>query len=185
MYDDDDKLMDGAKMLVSKGIHVNEVFSPMPIHGIDDVIGVRHTRLGIAAFLYGLTGLMLATLAMKYFMIDDWNMNIGGKPNFALPAWIPITFELTVLCAAVGMVLTFCYICQLSPFLKRHHFHPRATDDLFVMVIECSEKANEEDLKSFLVSVGAQEVNTQIAEEGWWIGKYDEEQELYKESNIA
>ncbi|MDB9932964.1 DUF3341 domain-containing protein, partial [Flavobacteriales bacterium] len=95
MYDDDDKLMDGAKMLVSKGIHVNEVFSPMPIHGIDDVIGVRHTRLGIAAFLYGLTGLMLATLAMKYFMIDDWNMNIGGKPSFTylenLPAFIPIT----------------------------------------------------------------------------------------------
>jgi hypothetical protein len=53
------------------------------------------------------------------------------------------------------------------------------------MVIECSEKANEEELKSFLGSVGAQEVNTQVAEEGWWIGKYDEEQELYKEPNIA
>jgi hypothetical protein len=112
-------------------------------------------------------------------------LNIGGKPNFAFPAWIPITFELTVLCAAVGMVLTFLYICQLAPFLKRHHFHPRATDDLFVMVIECTDKMNEEELKSFLVSVGAQEINTQVAEEGWWIGKYDEEQELYKEPNIA
>jgi hypothetical protein len=53
------------------------------------------------------------------------------------------------------------------------------------MVIECTDKMNEEELKSFLVSVGAQEINTQVAEEGWWIGKYDEEQELYKEPNIA
>jgi hypothetical protein len=83
------------------------------------------------------------------------------------------------------MVLTFLYICQLAPFLKRHHFHPRATDDLFVMVIECTDKMNEDELKSFLGSVGAQEINTQVAEEGWWIGKYDEEQELYKEPNIA
>jgi hypothetical protein len=130
-------------------------------------------------------GTTTAVTFMTWVFTKDWPVNIGGKPNFALPAWIPITFEMTVLFAAVGMVLTFCYICQLSPFLKRHHFHPRATDDLFVMVIECSEKANEEDLKSFLVSVGAQEVNTQVAEEGWWIGKYGEEQELYKESNIA
>ena len=119
MYDDDDKLVDGAKMLVSKGIHVNEVFSPMPIHGIDDVIGVRHTRLGIAAFLYGLTGLMLATLGMKYFMIDDWMMNIGGKPSFSylenLPAFIPITFEFTVLCAAHGMAITYFLEMGLYP----------------------------------------------------------------------
>jgi hypothetical protein len=83
------------------------------------------------------------------------------------------------------MVLTFCYVCQLAPFVKKHIFHPRATDDLFVMVIECTEKTNEDELKSLLTSVGAQEVNTQVAEEGWWIGRYDQEQELYKEPNIA
>jgi hypothetical protein len=44
---------------------------------------------------------------------------------------------------------------------------------------------NEDELKSFLANVGAQEINTQVAEEGWWIGKYGEEQELYKEPNIA
>jgi hypothetical protein len=53
------------------------------------------------------------------------------------------------------------------------------------MVIECTEKTNEDELKSLLTSVGAQEVNTQVAEEGWWIGRYDQEQELYKEPNIA
>ena len=83
MYDDDDVLKDGAKKVVSKGIKVNEVFSPFPVHGIDPIIGVKQTRLGIMAFLYGLTGLLLATVGMRYFMVVDWPMNIGGKPNFS------------------------------------------------------------------------------------------------------
>ena len=117
---------------------------------------------------------------MTWSFTKDWPVNIGGKPNFALPAWIPITFELTVLMAAVGMVLTFCYICQLAPFIKKHHFHLRATDDLFVMVIECTAKTNEEEVKNFLAQAGAQQINTQVAEDGWWIGRYDREQKLYK-----
>jgi hypothetical protein len=146
MYDDDDKLVDGAKKLVSNGIHVNEVFSPMPIHGIDDVIGVRHTRLGIAAFLYGLTGLMLATLGMKYFMIDDWMMNIGGKPSFSylenLPAFIPITFEFTVLCAAHGMAITYFLRNGTLPGMPATNPDPRTTDDRFVMEIRTSENSS-------------------------------------------
>jgi hypothetical protein len=78
--------------------------------------------------------------------------------------------------AAVGMVLTFCYLCQLAPFVKKHHFHARATDDLFVMVIECTDKTNAEDLKGFLVANGAIETDIQIAEEGWWLGHYDKDE---------
>ena len=65
MYDDEEVLKDGAKVLVSKGIKIAEVFSPFPIHGIDPIIGIKNTRLGIMAFLYGLTGLMLATVGMR------------------------------------------------------------------------------------------------------------------------
>ena len=145
MYDDDDKVVRAAKKLVAKGVHVNEVFSPMPIHGIDDVIGVRHTRLGIAAFLYGLTGLMLATLGMKYFMIDDWPMNIGGKPSFSylenLPAFIPISFEFTVLCAAHGMSITYLLRNKTLPGMPAQNPDPRTTDDRFVMELRVSENS--------------------------------------------
>ena len=119
---------------------------------------------------------------MSWIFTKDLPLYIGGKPNLPLPAFIPIVFELTVLFAAVGMVLTFCYLCQLAPFVKRHHFHPRATDDLFVMVIECTDKTNVDDLKGFLQSAGAVEVNYQVAETGWWLGRYDKEQKLYAES---
>ena len=83
MYDDDGVLKDGAKKLVSKGVKIADTFSPFPIHGIDPIIGVKNTRLGIMAFLYGLTGLTLATIGMRFFMIEDWPMNIGGKPSFS------------------------------------------------------------------------------------------------------
>ena len=184
-FDDEAVLFPAVKKVRKAGYKIHDVYTPFPVHGLDHAMGLRETSIHTAGFIYAITGTTTAVAFISWIFTKDWPLNIGGKPHFALPAWIPITFELTVLFAAVGMVLTFLYICQLAPFLKRHHFHPRATDDLFVMVIECTDKMNEEELKSFLVSVGAQEINTQVAEEGWWIGKYDEEQALYKEPNIA
>ena len=107
-------------------------------------------------------------------------MNIGGKPHFPLPAFIPITFELTVLFAAVGMVMTFCYLCQLMPFVKKHIFHPRQTDDLFTMVIEVTAKTNAAELKTFLANAGGLEINEQRVEAGWWYGRFDREDRLFE-----
>ena len=70
------------------------------------------------------------------------------------------------------MVITFCYLCQMSPFIKKHVFHPRATDDMFVMVLEVSDRASEDEAANFLKSLGALEVEAQVAEEGWWLGRY-------------
>jgi hypothetical protein len=106
-------------------------------------------------------------------------LNIGGKPHFSLPAWIPIMFELTVLFSAVGMVLTFCYLCQLAPFVKKDHFNLRSTDDLFVMPIECSDKTNEAEVTDFLKSLGAIDVSTQYRETDWWMGRYDQETRIF------
>ena len=150
-------------------------------------MGLRETSLHTAGFIYGITGTTTALGCMGWIFTSDWPINIGGKPHFALPAFIPITFETTVLFSAVGMVLTFCYLCQMMPFVKKHHFHMRATDDLFVMAIECNAKTNVSDLQSFLSNNGAIEVNVQEAEDGWWFGRYDKTQQLIKDPavNIA
>jgi hypothetical protein len=68
----------------------------------------------------------------------------------------------------------------MAPFVKKDHFHPRSTDDLFVMAIECSEKTKDGEVTEFLQSLGAKEVTTQMKETGWWIGRYDKEEQLYK-----
>jgi hypothetical protein len=160
MYDDDGALKDGAKKLVSKGVKINEVFSPFPIHGIDPIIGVKNTRLGIMAFVYGLTGTTLATIGMRYFMVVDWPMNIGGKPNFSylenMLAFIPITFEFTVLCAAHGMAITYLLRNKTLPGIPAQNPDPRTTDDKFVMEIRMSENhsVSEEELDGLLKDTG-------------------------------
>jgi len=149
MYDDDDKLMDAARELVGKGVNVNDVYSPFPIHGIDPIIGVKRTRLAIASFMYAMTGTSLALLGMWYFMISDWPMNIGGKPNFSLfeniPAFIPVTFEFSVLCGAHGMAITYFLRNGTLPGMPVSNPDPRTTDDKFVMEIKTSN--NDLDAK--------------------------------------
>ena len=89
IYDDDDVILQAVKDIREKGIHVNEVYSPFPIHGLDHALGLKPTRLAITSFIYGCTGLSLALLMMWYMMIEDWPMIIGGKPNFSLLQNLP------------------------------------------------------------------------------------------------
>ena len=143
MYDDDDKLMAAAKALVAKGIRIKAVYSPFPVHGLDPVIGIKRTRLAIASFMYAMTGTSLALLGMWYFMIQDWPMNIGGKPSFSLienlPAFVPVTFEFTVLCGAHGMAITYLLRNGTLPGMPASNPDPRTTDDKFVMEILTEE----------------------------------------------
>ena len=184
-FDNEDVLFPAVKKVRTAGYKIQDVYTPFAVHGLDHALGMRETSLHTAGFIYGVAGTTTALSTISWIFTKDWPLNIGGKPHFALPAWIPIMFELTVLFAAVGMVLTFCYLCQLSPFLKKHHFHARATDDMFVMVIECNEKTNTDDLKAFLSNAGAVEVDLQIAEDGWWLGRYDQDEMPFEKSQIA
>ena len=165
MYDDDHVLKHSAEKLVSKGVKIAEVFSPFPIHGIDPIIGVKQTRLGIMAFLYGLTGLTLATIGMRFFMITDWPMNIGGKPNFSylenMLAFVPISFEFAVMCAAHGMAITYLLRNKTLPGMPAQNPDPRTTDDKFVMEIRLSENHNvtEAELDGMLQEIGYLELD--------------------------
>lgn len=174
-FEDEAVLFPAVKKVRSAGYKIHDVYTPMPIHGLDKAMGLRDTSLHTAGFIYGITGTTTAVSSIGWIFNSDWPINFGGKSHFDLPAWIPITFELTVLFSAVGMVLTFCYLCQIAPFVRKHHFNLRATDDQFTMVIECTAKTNESDLQGFLQSIGAKGINTQHAETGWWLGRYDKD----------
>lgn len=165
MFDDDHRLLDAAKEMVGKGIRIKDVYSPFPIHGLDPVIGIKRTRLAIVSFMFGFFGLSLALLGMWYFMIQDWPMNIGGKPSFSLiqniPAFIPVTFEFTVLCAAHGMAITYLIRNGTLPGMPAVNPDPRTTDDKFVMEITNVENPNlsSDELSELLKSLGAIEIN--------------------------
>lgn len=163
IYDDEEILKKGAQALRAAGIRVKDVFSPFPIHGIDPIIGVPRTRLAICAFIYGITGTFLATLMMWYMMISDWPSDIGGKPNwqyiYNIPAFIPITFESTVLCAAHGMAITYLLRCWLYPGAKAKNPDPRTTDDKFMIYLEL-EGEQSAKAQQILKETGATEVTT-------------------------
>ena len=177
-FDEEEAVFDAVKKVRKSGYKIHDVYTPLPVHGLDRAMGLRDTSIHTAGFIYGITGTTIALSCISWIFTKDWPLNIGGKPPFALPAWVPIMFEFTVLCAAVGMVLTFCYISQLAPFVRKHHFHLRSTDDKFVMVLDVSAGNNENEMTDLLSNLGASEVNVQVAETGWWLGRYDKEQKL-------
>jgi len=170
---DEEVLFPAVKKVRRAGYKIHDVYTPFPIHGLDKEMGLRDTSLHVAGFIYGITGTATALGFITWALSVDWPLNFGGKPFFSLPAWIPIIFELTVLFASVGMVLTFCWLCQMAPFVRKDHFNLRSTDDTFVMAVECTDKTNEQEAIAFLNSIGAKEVTVQYKETGWWLGRYD------------
>ncbi len=184
-FDDEAVLFPAVKNVRKAGYKIHDVYTPFPIHGLDKVMGLRDTSIHTAGFIYGVAGCATALGFITWALTTDWPLNFGGKPFFSLPAWIPITFELTVLFSAVGMVLTFCYLCQLAPFVKKDHFNVRSTDDTFVMAIECTDKTNEAEAIAFLKSVGANEVDVQMKETEWWFGRYDKDKKIFEKQVAA
>jgi Protein of unknown function (DUF3341) len=178
-FGDEAVLFPAVKKARRAGYKIHDVFTPFPIHGLDKALGLKDTSLDTAGFIYGIAGTATALGFISWVFTADWPLNIGGKPHFSLPAWIPITFELTVLFSAVGMMLTFCYLCQVAPFVKKDHFNPRSTDDLFVMALECTDKTNEAEAVVFLQGLGAFDVKVDRRETGWWIGRYDRETKMF------
>lgn len=160
LYNDDDVLMLAVKKVKAAKHHIEEVYCPFPVHGLDKAMGLAPTRLAITAFMYGLVGLSVAIAMMNYIMIEDWPQDIGGKPSFSylenMPAFVPIMFELTVFFAAHLMVITFYMRSRLWPFKKAENPDVRTTDDLFLMEIEIHD--NEADLHALLAETGAVEI---------------------------
>jgi len=161
LYTDDDVLMSAVKAVKAEKHHIEEVYTPFPVHGLDKAMGLEPTRIAIAAFLYGCVGLTVATLMMNFIMIEDWPQNIGGKPSFSyienMPAFVPIMFELTVFFAAHLMVITFYLRSRMWPFKNSENPDPRTTDDHFL--VEILIKDNEKKLKALLAKTGAVELH--------------------------
>jgi hypothetical protein len=157
LFDDDDVLLNAVKQIVKEKIHINEIYTPFPVHGLDKAMKLKPTNISIATFLYGCIGFTVAVLMMNYIMIVDWPQNIGGKPSFSfienMPAFVPIMFEMTVFFAAHLMVITFYLKSKLWPFKKAENPNPSTTDDKFLIDMELG--SNITNTKSMLKKLGA------------------------------
>ena len=157
-FEDPDDLMHGIDKLQENNVSIYDVFTPMPIHGIENKLGVKRSRLPIVAFCFGLTGTITAFSMIYYMLVQDWPMNIGGKNFFAIPDFIPVTFEWTVLFASFGMAFTFFFATHLFPGRAPRVMDLRATNDKFVIAIDAKGNVPHEDIDSILKEAGAVEV---------------------------
>lgn len=161
-YDDDDLLMQAVKKVKAARHHIEEVYCPFPVHGLDKAMGLAPTRIAITSFMYGCLGLAVSIVMMNYIMIQDWPQDIGGKPSFSyienMPAFVPIMFEMTVFFAAHLMVITFYLRSRMWPFKKAENPDVRSTDDHFIMEVEVHGDAS--GLTKLLKETGAVEINS-------------------------
>lgn len=161
VFNDDHVTLEAAYKLKKSGVSIYEVYSPFPIHGIDDALGYKRSRLPKAAFMFGGLGTFLAILMQTWMIGYDWPMNIGGKNFISPPNFIPLTFEITVLLSALGMVTTFMLASKLGPGSNKVVFDKRFSDDKFVVAISLdkNEGKSEASIEELLKSAGAEEVS--------------------------
>lgn len=160
MYNDDDILLDAVKEVRAAKYHIEEIYTPFPVHGLEKAMGLKDTRIAITSFIYGCIGLVFSIWMMDYMMIEQWPQDIGGKPSFTfiqnMPAFVPIMFEMSVYFAAHLMVITFYMRSRLWPYKEAENPDPRTTDDMFVM--EVTVEGNETELIAFLEKTGTVEI---------------------------
>lgn len=161
LYDDEEILLEAVKKAKADHLEIMDVYSPFPVHGLDPILGLSESRLHIAGFVFGAIGTLTAFLFMTWVFTRDWPIIFGGKPYWSIPAFIPITFELTVLFSAIGMVVSFYVVNGMGPGISNPTLDDRITDDKFCIAFNTNDASSEEvnKLKNFFSATGASEVS--------------------------
>lgn len=153
------ELTDVAKTMAKSGFSKFDTFSPFPIHGMDKAMKLKKSKLGWIVLGHAILGFSGAIAMMYYMSVMDYPMNISGKPFFNAPAWVPITFELTVLLSSFGAVFGMFFLNGLpklnNPLFNIERFK-KATDDGFFACIEAEDDMFEEaKVKQLFKEAGA------------------------------
>lgn len=156
-FSEEETLLSATCAARDEGLDIFDTFTPYAIHGLDEAMGLKRSRLGIVCFFLGLIGLILALWFQLWISTTDWPLNIGGKSFAALPALIPIAFEVTVLFAAVGTVIVLFYRARLWPGKEAENLFPDVTDNVFVLAITQADDSKA-DMNEWFRDKGAFEI---------------------------
>ena len=162
-FDNPNDLVHAARQTYEAGYRRINGYSPYPIEELTEAIGFTHTRLPLIVFIGGLIGAIGGFMMQYYIEVIDYPINVGGKPYNSWPAFIPITFETTVLCAAFSAVLGMLILNKLP-----QPYHPvfnvpnfaMATRDRFFLAVEANDpRFNHDEVVALLKSLNAIEVS--------------------------
>lgn len=159
-FADQHDALEAVRSLRAAGHAVRDVYSPHAIHGMDEALGLRPTRLTWVCFACGAIGLVGMLWFQNWANAIDWPINVGGKPWNSLPAEAPVAFEMLVLLAAFGSVLACLAICRLYPG-KRVATAARVTDDRYAVAVDASPAITRAELRRLLAANGAVDIDEQ------------------------
>jgi hypothetical protein len=165
LFDTPDEIVHAAKEVKKAGYKNFDVNTPYPIHGMDRAMGLTRTKIGFLTLFFGFSGTAFILLFMFWTMSIDYPMVIGGKPFFALPAFIPITFETTVLLGAIatvfGMLAVFFNLPSNNHPLHDTDYMRNVSSDKYGLVIEAEDPAfDEKEVSQFLKNLGSGKVDS-------------------------
>lgn len=158
-YTPDDALEAAAKVRDSKYRHF-DLLTPFPIHGMEEAMGQKRSWIPLVTAALAFTGILVAQVAIN-FIASDWPMNYGGKPVFAWPSFIPVTFEAMVFFAAIGSAIVAIVASKRDtiPQPPPMSIETGATGDKFVLWISASDPSFEAvEVERFVRGLGARGV---------------------------
>lgn len=150
----------------NRGLTIADVYTPYPVHGLDKAMDLRPSRLPWVCFALGLAGATFKVWFEFWTTAGDWPINIGGKPWNSLPAFVPVTFEVMVLFAALSTVAAFLVGRRLLPGRRAALASEGVTDNEFALVIEETDASFcAEQVGARLRELGAVSVEERIEQE--------------------
>lgn len=158
IFSDDDKILAAAEKMRNAGYKTFDAITPFPVHGMEAAIGIKRSFIPWVTFFAGITGGSLGLLLQYWTSAVSWPLNVGGKPFFSIPAFIPVTFELTILLAALSSVAAM-FILNGLPKVNPPIIDRDLTSHKFALWVPDTEPGySVEKVESFMKELGAEEV---------------------------
>ena len=160
VFEDEEPMLEAVAKIQESNKKIMDVLSPFPVHGLDKALGMKRSRIPVAGFICGAFGGLFGFLFQAWVFAVDYPLVFGGKPYLSVPSFVPVTFELTVLFTALGVVAALLIRSGLKPTKKFETIYPRITDDRFVILVDAeqNEKSTRETLQAVLSGVSIVEI---------------------------
>jgi hypothetical protein len=141
IFDEEEKFLSCIRILLEQQVTIYDVFTPYPVHEVFHLLK-RKSKLPMAAYFFGLFGI-IATLALLYYTsVIDWPIVYGGKPFNSFPSFIVVTIVLTIFTVTIASLVAFSARSKLFPGRDNTIFDYRATDNKFVIVLTTDDTDN-------------------------------------------
>jgi hypothetical protein len=165
-FDQPEELLEAARRAYAAGYRRMDAYTPFPVAGLAEAIGFHRTRLPLVVLIGGIVGCLGGFFLQYYAAVIDYPLNIGGRPLNSWPSFIPVTFELTILIAALSAVLGMLALNGLPmpyhPVFNVPRFELATRDHFFLCIEARDAKFDQQETRQFLETLGAHEV-TEVA----------------------